>query len=298
MNSNKLNCECGYLSCNKNKFYGFSVNTIEFKSIPPKSSDPLNINSKEYLFKIKNRDFQNYYQLIYITRGTGIFKSKSFGTTKICAGQIILIPPKQQYFHYPSQEIGWDEYSVKFYGNFFENTFHNLTTIKNNIINIGFNVELVDLFRRAIEVSKAENGHYQEHLQGIVLHIIGLIITESQRDNKSNNYPQQIVEKAKIIMSENIFNSLSPVELALRLEMNYVSFRKLFKEITGSAPAKYLMTLKMQKAKELLMNSSCTIKRISTDLGFDSPDSFNKAFKKNAGQTGTKYRLNCRRTPK
>lgn len=294
-NSNKLKSEFCNLSRNKNMFDGFSVKAVGFKSIPPKSSYPFKIQSEKYLFKTDNISVEYDYQLIYITRGTGIFKVGSSEIIQICAGHFFLILPEQQYFHCPNQEIGWDEYSVEFYSDTFENNIKSFT-IKDQIVNIGLNVELVDLFRRAIEVLKVEDSHFHEHLQGIVLHIIGLTITEFQRGNKTNVYSLQIVEKAKIVMRENIFASLSPVELALKLEMNYVTFRKLFKETTGVAPAKYLMTLKMQKAREILANSSLSINKISNDLGFDSPDSFNKAFKKNTGQTGTKYRLSCRRT--
>ena len=52
----------------------------------------------------------------------------------------------------------------------------------------------------------------------------------------------------------------------------------------------------MKKAKEILLNTSFTIKKISNNLCFDSPDSFNKAFKKSTGQSGTEYRLKYKMT--
>lgn len=282
---------------NKNNSHVFSVTTVGFQSIQPNTTSPLKNHLTDHLFDIKKGRILSEYQFLYITNGTGVIHFESSNAIPVHAGQIVLIRPNQWHSYWPIKELGWDEYYIGFCSHAFKNILDDsISIIEDQIINIGLNAELVDLFRRAIEISESETTFCKEYLQGITAHIIGLILAKSQRENRTNDYSQQIVEKAKIIMSENVFGCLSPVELALKLEMNYVSFRKLFKEITGFAPAKYLMELKMKKAKELLSKSSSTIKKISGDLGFDSPDSFNKSFKKYTGQTGTEYRANYRFT--
>jgi AraC-like DNA-binding protein len=289
----KIKCN-GFLS--KKIIMFFSVTTVGFQSIQPNVPYPLNRHPKEHLFDIKKGRVLSEYQFLYITNGTGVIHFESSNAIPVHAGQIVLIRPNQWHSYWPIKESGWDEYYIGFCSLAFKDILDDsISIIEDQIINIGLNAELVDLFRRAIEISESETTFFKEYLQGITAHIIGLILAKSQGENRTNDYSLQIVEKAKIIMSENVFASLSPVELALKLEMNYVSFRKLFKKITGFAPAKYLMALKMQKAEELLLKSASSIKKISSDLGFDSPDSFNKAFKKSTGETGTEYRLNCRR---
>jgi AraC-like DNA-binding protein len=284
---------------NKSNFHSFSVTTVGFQSIQPNTAYPLKDYPEGYLFNSKNGQILSEYQLIYITKGSGILKIDSTETLPIDAGQIVLIRPNQLHCYCPNIDSGWDEYYIGFCGDILKNVFgDSVSILENQIVDLGLNAELVDLFRRAIYISKSDKMSLQECLKGTVLHIIGLILSEAQRNNITNEFSHQIVEKAKIIMGESIFTNLSPVELALKLEMNYVSFRKLFKETTGFAPAKYLMELKMQKAKELLLKSSHSINKISSDLSFDSPDSFNKAFKKNTGQTGTKYRSTHKRVSK
>jgi AraC-like DNA-binding protein len=282
---------------NKNNSHVFSVTTVGFQSIQPNAAYPLKGHPKEYLFNVKKWRVLSEYQFLYITNGAGIVNFESSNAIPVHAGQIVLIRPDQWHSYCPTEEVGWDEYYIGFCSDAFKNVLEDsISKIEDQIVNIGLNAELVNLFRRAIEIFETETTFCKEYLQGITAHIIGLILAKSQGENRTNDYSQQIVEKAKIIMSENVFGCLSPVELALKLEMNYVSFRKLFKEITGFAPAKYLMALKMQKAKELLLKGSSSIKKISSDLGFDSPDSFNKSFKKYTGQTGTEYRAKYRFT--
>ena len=49
----------------------------------------------------------------------------------------------------------------------------------------------------------------------------------------------QKIEQAKIIMNENVSGNVDPEELAMRLNISYSWFRRVFKEYTGYAPAKY-----------------------------------------------------------
>ena len=66
----------------------------------------------------------------------------------------------------------------------------------------------------------------------------------------------QKIEQAKIIMNENVAGNVDPEELAMRLNISYSWFRRVFKEYTGYAPAKYFQELKLRKAKQLLVGTS------------------------------------------
>ena len=49
-------------------------------------------------------------------------------------------------------------------------------------------------------------------------------------------------------MNENVFKDVDPEELAMKLNISYSWFRKVFKDYTGYAPAKYFQELKLRKA--------------------------------------------------
>ena len=52
----------------------------------------------------------------------------------------------------------------------------------------------------------------------------------------------QKIEQAKIIMNENVAGNVDPEELAMRLNISYSWFHRVFKEYTGYAPAKYFFS--------------------------------------------------------
>ncbi len=204
----------------------------------------------------------------------------------------------QKYFlHSPVPESGWNEYYIGFEGPIIDNIVENSFISKENqILEVGFNEELVNLFTRAIEVAEVDKISSQQYLSGIVLHILGLVLSVSQNKIFEVGDVIQKIEQAKIIMNENVFKNIDPEELAEKLNTSYSWFRKVFKDYTGYAPAKYFQELKIRKAKQLLVGTSHTVKEISYMLDYNSTEHFFSLFKKMTGYTPLEYRSYGRET--
>jgi AraC-like DNA-binding protein len=100
----------------------------------------------------------------------------------------------------------------------------------------------------------------------------------------------QIVERAKIIMSENMHKGINVEVLASKLGISYSRFRKVFKDYTGYAPGQYFQELKLRKSKELLVETNRSLKEIAYELNFNSYEYFIFFFKKRVGITPLEYR--------
>ena len=156
--------------------------------------------------------------------------------------------------------------------------------------NVYLNEELASLFARALEVAEADKTAAQQYLSGIVLHIMGAVLAISQNKRYEVDNAAQKIESAKIIMHENVYKDIDPEELAMKLGISYSWFRKVFKEYTGYAPAKYFQELKLRKAKQLLIESSMSVKEICYELNYTSTEHFFSVFKKRTNFTPTEYR--------
>jgi len=64
----------------------------------------------------------------------------------------------------------------------------------------------------------------------------------------------------------------------------------MFKRYTGLSPAQYFLQLKLNKAKDLLLNTSMSIKEISVITGFESQYYFSRFFKKRIGMSPIQQR--------
>lgn len=74
----------------------------------------------------------------------------------------------------------------------------------------------------------------------------------------------------------------------MNLSPNY--FSDLLKSETGKNAQEHIHYYLLEKAKGLLLNTSCTINEIAYELGFEYPQNFSKLFKDKTGMTPTMYR--------
>lgn len=231
------------------------------------------------------------YQLVYITKGRGLFSSDSTPERQVCKGRLMMLYPGQWHTYRPMKQTGWTEYYIGFEGPIVDSMIKNaFLTREQQILEVGLNEELVSLFTRALEVAEADKICTQQYLSGIVLHIIGMILSISKNKIFEISDVDQKIEQAKIIMNENVLRNIDPEELAMRLNISYSWFRKVFKDYTGYAPAKYFQELKLRKAKQLLVSTSQSVKEISFLLGYQSTEYFFSFFKKHTGLTPLEYR--------
>ncbi|WP_321333580.1 AraC family transcriptional regulator [uncultured Bacteroides sp.] len=295
---NDLGVEFKYLIVNdKDHQYGLWVNTVGCQAIQPNSPYPLKDHPSGYFFNALKGRILPEYQVVYITKGRGLFASESTPERQVCKGRLMILFPGQWHTYQPLQQTGWNEYYIGFEGSIIDNIIRNsFITKENQVLEVGLNEELVSLFSRALEIAELDKISAQQYLSGIVLHIIGLILSVSKNKIFEMGDVDQKIEQAKIIMNENVLKNIDPEELAMKLNISYSWFRKVFKDYTGYAPAKYFQELKLRKAKQLLVGTSQSVKEISFMLDYKSTEHFFSLFKKRTGFTPLEYRSYARGT--
>lgn len=292
MNLNELGVEFKYLIVNeRDRRFGISVNTVGFQSIHPNTPYPLPDHPSGYFFNTSKGRILHEYQFVYITKGKGTISFRPGEEIEITKGRVFILFPGQWHSYQPSQETGWNEYYIGFNGDLIDRIAdREFISRQQQILEVGINENLVNLFAEALDVAAAEKAFSQQYLGGIVMHILGLVLSVSQNNLFLQNEVSQKIEQAKIIMNENIYKSIDPEVLAEKLNISYSWFRKVFKDYTGYAPAKYFQELKLRKAKQLLISTSHTVKEITYMLEYNSTEHFFSLFKKLTGFTPLEYR--------
>ena len=276
---NSLGLEFKYLIVNDmDRKFGLWVNTVGYQSIPPDSPYPLKEHPSGYFFNAEKGRVLREYQLVYITKGRGLFSSDSTSEKQVCKGRLMVLFPGQWHTYRPLRQTGWTEYYIGFEGPMIDAIVNDaFLSQEQQILEIGINEELVSLFSRALAVAEADKISAQQYLSGIVLHMIGMILSVSKNKVFEMSDVDQKIEQAKIIMNENVSGNVDPEELAMRLNISY-------------SPAKYFQELKLRKAKQMLVGTSQSVKEISFFLGFQSTEYFFSFFKKRTGLTPLEYR--------
>jgi AraC-like DNA-binding protein len=292
MRFNDFGMDFKYLLVNeKDKKFGLTVNTVGFQPIAPNTDYPSTEHPKSYYFTPSSGRVLSEYQIVYVSKGKGIFSSNSTKRTDISKGQIIFLFPGQWHTYCPLKTTGWNEYYIGFEGKIIDDIVADgFISPENQILDVGVNEDLVNLFSTAIKVAKEDKTAAQQNLAGIAFNILGTILSLAQNRNFESKESAQKIERAKVIMIENIHKNVDFKGISAKLGISYSLFRKAFKEYTGYAPAQYFLELKLRKAKELLAETNYSIKEISYELNFSSYEYFLSFFKKRVGVTPMDYR--------
>ncbi len=84
-------------------------------------------------------------------------------------------------------------------------------------------------------------------------------------------------------MNEKVLEDIQLSEIASELNISYSSFRINFKKYAGVSPAKYLRDTRLNKSKQMLHETTLSIKEIAFQLQFSSLEYFSTIFKKQFG---------------
>lgn len=78
--------------------------------------------------------------------------------------------------------------------------------------------------------------------------------------------------------------------LADEIGMSYDNFRRKFKQQTGVPPLQFFLSVKVEKAKELLSYTDLEVKDIAVSLGFPDPYYFSRFFRERTGLAPVQFR--------
>lgn len=271
--------------------WGIVVTTVGYQFIPPQGQYPLSYHPDDYYFQPQTGRILNEYQLIYITKGSGYFSSKSSKKQKIHAGTMILLFPGEWHSYYPDKDTGWDEYWVGFRGIHIDKRVEKRFFTKEEPLHkIGLSATIVGLYEDILKFALQEKSGYQQMISSIVLHIMGTVYYKKKNNSFTNMYVVDKINEARILMKEHADNAMSPEEVASHLGLGYSWFRRMFKEYTGVSPAQYQLQQKLLRAKELLTTSNMNISEIAYTLKFENAGQFSTFFRKKEGVTPSVFR--------
>ena len=273
--------------------WGTAVNSAGFQEVRPGENYPPGNHPSRYIFTVANGRVLQEYQLIYITEGRGKFYCETLGRNKavpVESGMMFLLFPGEWHSYHPDPQTGWKEYWIGFNGHFVDNLItENFFSKDCPVFKVNIYEDIVNLYNSAISAAVAQESGFQQVLAGIVSRLLSLAYFYDRNSQFQQSDTANKIGQAKVMIYDN-FMSISPEEIASKLCLSYSSFRKTFKEYTGFSPARFINEVRMSKAKEMLTNTSMSIKEVAYHVGYNNHDYFFTAFKHMTGQTPAEYR--------
>lgn len=116
--------------------------------------------------------------------------------------------------------------------------------------------------------------------------LVGRKIAELQYPSGSNR-PR--IDQVCLLMHEEYAQNQPLTRYAEFCSLSLSRFSHLFKEVTRLTPLQYLNRVRIEKAKELLLNTSLSVAEISESVGFSSQNYFGRLFRQQVGLSPTQF---------
>lgn len=231
------------------------------------------------------------YVLIYCVSGNGWYKVNN-KKTALKANHFALLPRKAHFGLGPDPSDQWSLYFVKFNGEIAESMFTYLLRDKNNKNMttpplVGRIAQFQDIMHHLELMDNMENLLYANFRFYSFLGTFRLTVFNYRKKGVNN-----IIERCILYMKQHLNKNLTLDELAKEACVSASYLSSLFRQKTHYSPIQLFISLKIQRASQILRSTNTPIKLIAEELGYTDQYSFSRSFKQIMGTSPKKFREN------
>lgn len=144
--------------------------------------------------------------------------------------------------------------------------------------------EMIDKIYKKINACSSRNDFIE------VISLVCSFVTDNSGSGTKDNTSQSVIDCMIKYIREDYANDLYLNFFADKFKMSPIYLSKLFKDCSGENFSNYLKKVRLEKAKELLLQSDYRIKYLAEKVGYNDTNTFIKAFKSYFKMTPGEYR--------
>jgi len=233
------------------------------------------IGSKNTSGKFSRLRQLGQYGAVYIEKGQGCLVNSKMIKFPVKPGDLILLYPKQASAYYPLKS--WNEKWIVWNGPD-ANKIEELGYLNKSqqVIHDSFGIfrQAYDLLSRIIH-SESKTAILER--KSVILNmLLGLSKLHEQKIHSQDC--ENSIESVIVFLQKNFYQNISISELAERSNLSDTHFRKLFRSYTGRSPREFVTSLRVSRAKELLLQNK-KIKEAANIVGYEDIFYFMRVFR-------------------
>lgn len=242
-----------------------------------------------------NHKIPNEYHLHFVLNGKGTLKV-SQRIYHIKKDDIFLIPKDAHIHYYADMDNPWEYMWITFDGEKSATYLQHAglsednPVIQSTVPNNAYQ-PMIQKILDANELTFANEikrvGYLYEILSTLIEVQSSLKAKQNKYDYPSNTYVDYAIQFVK-----HNYNHIRVQDIAEYIGINRSYLTSIFKKQLGISPQEYLVSFRLKKSAELLINTNLSISEISNSIGYENPLTFSKIFKQTYGMCPKIYREN------
>jgi AraC-like DNA-binding protein len=271
--------------------WGCTATSVGFARVRPHTKYPPARHPADHHFEWSRGRVLQWYQIIFISEGSGIFESEHTREPRgVESGTVLILFPGVWHRYAPDSSVGWAEHWIECLGPTFDEAVRTgIVQPTKPILHTGLEPDLLRCFERCHALA-ARGALANQHLlstMGVhLLSVIGYLQSAPRFDRRID----ELIERAHALIALRCQEHLSLPAIAGELGVSYSHLRQTFTERIGLSPKQYHCQVRLQKAQELLASTTRSVQEVAEILGFHSAFQLSKQFKQHFGQAPQHWR--------
>ncbi|MEU0564428.1 AraC family transcriptional regulator [Nonomuraea sp. NPDC005983] len=231
----------------------------------------------------------NHYVAVIVLSGAGWFSSGGRPPVDVVAPCLLWLSPGVEH-HYGPYEPGWSECFADFTG-----------PSVAAYVEMGFlnpdepvvpltSAEPARVVIRKMTAALSQPGPHPEVAAAAGVHELLVVLQRSQVASRDSG---SVLEA----LSRDACEPWTVLEHAKRLGMSLTELRESVRRRAGCSPKDYLLTIRLNLAKELLATTDLPVAAVARRVGYDDPAYFTRLFTRRVGASPSTFREHQSRTP-
>ena len=225
-----------------------------------------------------------FHGLVYYAEDDGlVFNFEKYGEYKVLAGSIVYLPKGSSYrVNSPEKHSGCYAVNFDLAEELSEQPF---------VLQIENSSKAESLFVLAEKCWRSKSLEKRLKCRSVFYDILSLVASENAREYYPCDKREKLLPAVEHIHKFYLEKEITVDELAEMCEMSGTYFRKLFSNVYHTSPVKYINSLKISHAKELIMSDMYSTADIAHLSGFSDDCYFRRVFKNETSFSPREYRM-------
>lgn len=230
--------------------------------------------------------YHPWYEFIFMVDGS-YYTTIQLDKILLKQNDVLLIPPGYMHSHSPDGDNLTFQMCIRFK---FERLYQNgiLYNEINNLFQKNQKINIDMKFDKLLQY--ISNTSHIKNILGIWEWILELCGNSLNSSHNPISFSQALVYQANLYIEKNFNQDINAETIAQILNVSYRTLARHYKEETGMTINKKIITVRLTRAQNMLINTDDKIKTIASKVGYNDVYYFSSLFKKETNRSPQAYR--------